>query len=126
MNDGLLIHLGLGDTYKKYPMGFLILQGKVDVWRKEVGSHVLLKKSAQVTSRGKELRTKICFLFVLIWGLGSHPWGRGWELGGKSFLLWKAERVRKGNMSVEVSLDLEHGRGGTHKGRSPNTQLGCG
>ena len=40
--------------------------------------------------------------------------------------LWKAERVRKGNMSVEVSLDLEHGRGGTYKGRSPNTQLGCG
>ena len=68
MNDGLLIHLGLGDTYKKYPMGVLILQGKVDVWRKEVGSHVLLKKSAQVTSRGKELRTKICFLFVLIGG----------------------------------------------------------
>lgn len=40
--------------------------------------------------------------------------------------LWKAERVRKGNMSVEVSLDLEHGRGGTYKGRSLNTQLGCG
>ena len=82
MNDGLLIHLGLGDMHKKYPMGVLILQGKVGVWRREVGNHVLLTKSARVTSREKELRTKICFLFVLIWGarqssagarMGSSP-----------------------------------------------------
>ena len=46
MDDGLLIHLGLGDTHKKYPTGVLILQGKVDVWRREVGNHVLLTKSA--------------------------------------------------------------------------------
>lgn len=46
MDDGFLIHLGLGDTHKKYPTGVLILQGKVVVWRREVGNHVLLTKSA--------------------------------------------------------------------------------
>lgn len=86
MDDGLLINLGLGDTHKKYPTGVLILQGKVDVWRREVGNHVLLTKSARVTSRVKELRTRTRFLFVLIWGARQSSVGAG--VGGwrQSFL----------------------------------------
>lgn len=45
--------------------------------------------------------------------------GEDGNLEASPSFLWKAERVRKGNISVEVTLDLEHGRGGDLQREEP-------